>query len=198
MMKGIEKGQSPFAAAVETLSRLLRDCGVAVPESASREALVTPGRLAVEAWLGPVLRQSSTQTRDACRALAGIAPLLCWRQNPTYADGALLAGYGYCELVGPRGHWVDKEMSLGVLLLAPTTLYPPHRHPATEDYVVLAGGAYWQVDHGPWRRLDPGAAIHHPSMAVHAMRTDTSPLLAAYLWTDHLDTPATLVRDRAT
>ena len=195
MMKGAREQPSAFAGTVDALSRLFRDCGVAVPESDLREADVGPQRRVVEGWLERVLQHSCAATRDACSALAQIAPLLCWRQNASYRDAALLAGYGYCELAGPHGHLIDTRKSLGVLLLAPRTHYPQHRHPANEIYVVLAGSAEWRVDDEPWRRRDPGAAIRHRSMAIHAMRTDESPLLAAYLWTDHLDTPATLVRE---
>ena len=195
MMKG---GQtSPFGRAIDALARLFADCGVEMPVDTSIDGALAAHRLPVGEWLdralAPAITQGDARTREACAALARIAPSLCWRQNATYRDAELLARYGYCELIGPAGHRRDARLALGVLLLAPRTCYPPHRHPANEIYIALAGRAEWRIDEGPWVARAPGEAIRHPSMAIHAMRTDEEPLLAAYVWTDHLDTPATLI-----
>ena len=193
-VRGPAREQSAVDAALEALLALFRQSGAATSDGAAADALLAPARLPVNDWLASVLPRAAARTRAACDALARAAPLLCWRQNATYRDPEFLARYGYCELAGPRGHRRDTRKSVGVLLLAPRTLYPPHRHPAEEVYVVLAGSAQWRIADAPWRLATAGESIAHPSLTVHAMRTDESPLLAAYLWTDHLDTPATLVR----
>ena len=45
----------------------------------------------------------------------------------------------------------------------------------------------------PWQERPPASVITHASMEPHAMRTGAEPLLAAYLWRDHLHEPARLV-----
>jgi hypothetical protein len=191
MMKGGQTSQ--FGRAVEALMQLFRASGVEISATAAADAVLAPHRIPVSAWLERALEHSSPSTGAACAALAQVAPLLSWRRNAGYRDADFLSRYGYCELLGPAGHRVDPSIALGVLLLAPRTCYPPHRHPANELYVVLAGSAQWRISEGDWVARASGAVIHHPSMTTHAMRTDEEPLLAAYLWTDHLATPATLV-----
>ena len=128
----------------------------------------------------------------AADALRALTPGLRWRQNPTYRDSKFLASYGYAEIAGPSGLIAAPGLSLGILLLAPATLYPAHRHPAEEIYLPLQP-AFWQHgDAGPWRRQPPGTVIHHPSMLAHAMCSDSQALPALYLWRGDLATPATL------
>jgi quercetin dioxygenase-like cupin family protein len=83
---------------------------------------------------------------------------------------------------------------MGVLLLAPGTLYPSHRHPAVEIYCALDGEAEWWREGEGWRRLPPGSLIHHPSGIAHAMRAGALPLIALYLWRGDLATTAVLTQ----
>jgi Dimethlysulfonioproprionate lyase len=76
-----------------------------------------------------------------------------------------------------------------VLLLAPHTHYPRHRHPATELYLPLTFAQWWRGD-GPWRDEAPGAVIHHAGNVPHATRSGDEALLAVYLWTGDLATHA--------
>ena len=75
-----------------------------------------------------------------------------------------------------------RRYDCGFLLLGPCTLYPPHAHATEEVYLVLAGTAAWQRDHGPWRDLPPGSAHPPPAHLPHATRTASEPLLALYFW----------------
>jgi hypothetical protein len=119
-------------------------------------------------------------------ALRALAPGLCWMQNPNYTEAAMgahwLRHYGYIELIGDDGHLAEKGVRMGIMLLGPETLYPPHRHPAEEVYLVLGGTAEWQRGGEAWRTRLPGAVIHHAPGLVHATRTRDEPLLVAYLW----------------
>lgn len=101
-------------------------------------------------------------------------------------------GYGYLELAGPIGPYVDHGLAAGVLLLGPGRLYPPHAHPAEEVYIPLAGTAEWWRDGGTFRAITPGTPIHHPPNVRHATRTLEEPLLAAYVWMGDVATPARL------
>lgn len=126
--------------------------------------------------------------------LAELAATAFWTQNPNYRrrppTAGFLDGYGYFVLAGPADgppSFVEcTTLACGFLLLAPGTLYPPHRHPAIEVYVALGGDGAWQRGDEDWRQEVPGAVLHHPSGVPHAMRAGTSPLLAAYLWMGEL------------
>jgi mannose-6-phosphate isomerase-like protein (cupin superfamily) len=160
-------------------------------------ALVTgalsPNMLDVVRYLPRALQSAQASTADACALLMQLRNALHWRQNGSYSDPAFLRRYAYCELLGPSGHWLHTEVALGLLLLAPDVTYPEHVHRATETYVVLSGDAQWRRGVEPWQPRAPGTVIRHGSMEPHAMRTRAEPLLAAYLWHDHLHEPARLI-----
>jgi quercetin dioxygenase-like cupin family protein len=124
--------------------------------------------------------------------LEAVMTSLHWRRNSAYANADFLDGYGYCELLGPAGHMRDASVAMGILLLAPCVTYPPHAHPARETYVVIAGRARWRQGDGGWLMRQPGDRIEHAPNEPHAMRTTDEPLLAAYLWHDHLHEGARL------
>jgi hypothetical protein len=144
--------------------------------------------------LSAVLRLGTGVTRSLCVSVERLRNELQWRQNPNYADAEFLDGYAYCELIGPRGHLHHSDVALGLLLLGPHITYPEHVHEAAEIYAVVAGQAEWLQGDRMWRGRAPGELIHHASMEPHAMRTSDQPLLAAYLWQDHLADGARLVR----
>jgi hypothetical protein len=148
-------------------------------------------------YLPAALAQAAASTAAACASLTALQGVLHWRQNATYADAHFLRGYGYCELLGPNGHWRSDRLALGLLLLGPELTYPEHAHPATEIYVVLSGNAQWRQGDRPWQQRRAAHVIEHASMEPHAMRTGAEPLLAAYLWRDHLHEPARLLERTA-
>ena len=143
--------------------------------------------------LPSVLRLGDAATAPVCALINQQHPVLHWRRNSSYGDADFLDGYAYCELIGPSGHWRHEQIALGLLLLGPRVTYPPHAHPAAEIYAVVAGRASWQQGDGVWRTRGPADTIHHASMEPHAMRTDDEPLLATYVWQDHLHEPARLL-----
>jgi mannose-6-phosphate isomerase-like protein (cupin superfamily) len=127
----------------------------------------------------------------------GTADALDWRQ--TYrlpeVDARFLDNYAYAEILEPL---TTPGVAAGLLLLGPDTHYPAHHHPADEVYVPLSGAAEWRQAESPWVRREPGAVIVHPSLAPHAMRTGSEPLLALYLWYGTgLEQPAQLLRGAA-
>ncbi|HTK97826.1 MAG TPA: dimethylsulfonioproprionate lyase family protein [Pseudomonadales bacterium] len=146
--------------------------------------------------LRAALQLATSETRRICVSIDRLASTLQWRQNPNYAGADFLDSYAYCELVGPHGHLQHAQVALGLLLLGPRVTYPEHAHPATETYGVIAGHAEWFQGDGLWRRRMPGELIRHATMEPHAMRTADEPLLAAYLWQDHLDDGARLLSAR--
>ncbi|HKY94850.1 MAG TPA: dimethylsulfonioproprionate lyase family protein [Kiloniellales bacterium] len=134
---------------------------------------------------------------DVARAFALVEPALAWTQNPNYSDAKLgqgyMAGYAYCDFIGPRGLMDSKAVALGVLLLGPGRLYPDHSHPAAEIYHVLSGTAEWSRDGGAFAPKPPGSAIHHAPWVRHAMRIGDETLFALYGWVGEVAVAADLV-----
>jgi mannose-6-phosphate isomerase-like protein (cupin superfamily) len=176
-----EPGAEAMAAAIAARLGLLPP-----PESLAAPASVPAARHLPEALAG----------RDPLtRSLARILPSLSWRRTYAGAPGLeeFLEGYGYAELVGPGGPVRAPDLRLGVLLLGPGVLYPPHRHPAEELYLVVSGTALWKRGGGRFLARPPGSAVHHPPEEPHAMRAQGEPLLAVYAWTGDVETPARLL-----
>lgn len=161
-------------------------------DAAVRPTSVLPATKHLEA----ALQLATTATQPICVSIDRLSSALRWRQNPNYADADFLDGYAYCELLGPHGHLHHDAIAMGLLLLGPRVTYPEHAHPATEIYAVVAGRAEWLQGDRVWRRRAPGELIRHATMEPHAMRTEGQPLLAAYLWQDHLGDAARLVSAR--
>jgi quercetin dioxygenase-like cupin family protein len=114
---------------------------------------------------------------------------LPWRYS--YAPRADAPDIGsrmaWAELVGPIAPFKSDEVCLGLTAIGPGLLYPAHRHPAVETYLVLHAAARW-TSAGKTRQHPPGTLILHQSNIVHAMETGSEPLLAAYAWTGDVHT----------
>lgn len=164
-------------------------------DQAQPDGDVGPRSQPVLRHLASALCLGDATTAPICALINQVNPILHWRRNSSYADADFLDGYAYCELVGPSGHQRDIEIALGLLLLAPHVTYPAHAHRAAEIYAVIAGRAQWQQGDRVWRSRAPADTIHHAAQEPHAMRTMHEPLLAVYLWQDHLDEPARLLAD---
>ena len=134
---------------------------------------------------------------ELAEAFAAMAKGLRWTQNANYLRDpimrAFLADYAYVELVGPGGIAREADTALGMLLISPQSKYPPHRHPAQEVYLVLAGEANWWREGEPWRIFPAATLVHHEPNVAHAMRTLNQPLLALYAWRGEIGTAARLV-----
>ncbi|PBC03917.1 dimethylsulfonioproprionate lyase family protein [Mesorhizobium sp. WSM3860] len=109
---------------------------------------------------------------------------LCWGQTYTAADfsQAFIDNYGWLEVFGTRGHFVNDEVAAGLLVLGPDIVYPDHHHIAEEIYIPVTGGTEWRMGEGGFRVRAAGEIIHHASNVNHAMRTGKEPLMALYLW----------------
>jgi len=139
---------------------------------------VEPAQLPVCRWLDGM---ADAGVMGAVKAAAG---RLQWRQTYGAADfGAdFLQGYGWAEFIGLRGPVPSERIACGVLLLGPGVVYPAHAHQAEEVYLPISGVAQWQRGDAPFARVPVGQAVHHLPWMAHAMRVDTAPLAALYLW----------------
>jgi len=140
--------------------------------------------LPVLRWLPRIAADEASFGGTFVSALCRAAPFLAWRQSYTRdeVDAAFLQNYGWSELLRPAEKRTSAQISCGVVVLGPRTLYPHHCHEAEEIYVPLSGTASWQQGDALWREQPPGRLIHHLSEESHAMRTGEEPLLALYLW----------------
>lgn len=136
------------------------------------------------AWTGGLRHRAAPETTAIAELLDRCAADLAWGQTYGKEDAAdaFLDRYGWCELLGLRGHFVCDEVAMGLLLLGPATHYPLHRHAAEEVYIVISGTAAWARGEAAEALRPPGSVIHHPPWMSHGMRTAEEPLLALYLW----------------
>lgn len=185
--------QSDWTRAADELADLFGFAGHRLKDAEMVAVHRLPAVLPVVQYLEVALGHFNARTQRACHAVSKLTTALHWSHNSNYTDQDFLHGYAYCELMGPHGHLQHRELALGLLLLQPAITYPVHAHPALETYVVLSGRAQWRQGEHKWRERGPGDVITHTSMEPHAMRTNTAPLLAAYLWHDRLDERARLV-----
>jgi mannose-6-phosphate isomerase-like protein (cupin superfamily) len=184
-MRGARMGvETVLAAARGLVERMPQVAAFAGdwPEGARRR--IEPASLPVCAALTELEQGAAALTRDLVRAVALAAPALRWQQ--TYGAGdfgaGFLQGYGWSEVAGLRGPVPSDRLAIGVLLLGSQITYPSHAHAAEEIYVPLSGTALWQRGDAPFAAVEPGQVIGHPSWMPHAMRTQSAPLLALYLW----------------
>lgn len=130
------------------------------------------------------IESAHAESRPLARILAAQRDELRWGQTYTAADFGqrFIDNYGWVELFGTRGHYVNDKVAAGFLMLGPGVEYPDHHHLAEEVYIPLTGGAEWRMGDAPFRQRRGGEVIHHASNVNHAMRTGSEPLLALYLW----------------
>lgn len=143
-----------------------------------------PKPLACLAHLARAAELAPPQALRLAGLLAGHRHAFRWGQTYTTADFGrrFIDNYGWLEVFGTRGHFVNNNMAGGFLILGPDILYPDHHHIAEEIYIPLTGGAEWRMADQPFRRREAGEVIHHASGVNHAMKTGNEPLLALYLW----------------
>ena len=111
---------------------------------------------------------------------------LKWEQSYTKADAvvgvAMLAGYGFVEVIGKHGPFRSDRVRSGIGVWGPGITYPAHCHRAEEVYVPLAGSACFEVDGRAPQVGRAGDAVDVPSMRVHGFRTTDEPLVVLYIW----------------
>ena len=152
------------------------------PKGVTRSVL--PQRLSVLSYLPTVVKAATKKTETLVKRLVPLANHLAWCQTYTVQDlgAGFLEKYGWTELVGLRGPFASNHLACGFLLLGPQIEYPSHFHEAEEVYVPLTKQTLWQRGKQSWAYRAPGLPIYHASRVPHAIRTETIPLLALYLW----------------
>lgn len=113
-----------------------------------------------------------------------ISAQLIWRPHAgSVPDGELVTEHvpGNTTIIGPGGIEDRSDVRVGMSLLAPRVVYPDHRHPPPEVYLVLTDGHFRQAE-GDWFAPGPGGVFFNTPGIVHAMRAAAdTPLLAIWL-----------------
>ena len=114
-------------------------------------------------------------------AFAAIEPAFSWdrRQSTAQATDEFYDGHANAYIVGKGGLESRSDVLIGVSLVAPGVLYPRHRHPPEELYIVLSPGEWMQNDN-PMTPRQSGDLVHNPPNVWHGMRADKAPLLAVW------------------
>lgn len=145
---------------------------------------LAPSVLTCLAHLARIEHGATGEARPVARLLQVHGRALHWGQTykPSDFGQRFIDNYGWLEVFGTRGHFVNERVAAGFLILGPDIVYPDHHHEAEEIYIPLSGTALWRKGDGGLEPRRPGEVIHHPSNVNHAMRTGETPLLALYLW----------------
>jgi dimethlysulfoniopropionate lyase len=181
-----------------TLDELLerfRACLASVDDTLVRDAVarirwemparpLQPHALACLRHLDRAADLAPTCAEPLVRLLARHRDELHWGQTYSEADfgQSFVDNYGWLEVFGTRGHFVNGDVAAGFLILGPDLVYPDHHHVAEEIYIPLTGGTEWRMGEGRFLSREAGEVIHHASNVNHAMRTASEPLVAIYLW----------------
>ena len=113
-----------------------------------------------------------------------IAQKLPWRPHLDYKDQTddFYNGHANAVIIGDGGLENHCKVRVGASLIAPNVEYPNHRHPPEEGYLVISEGE-WRQEANPWLARKSGETIHNPPNIWHAMKAETSHLLAIWmLW----------------
>lgn len=147
---------------------------------------VIPAYLAVVDILGTAGVSTETPASTLVAAFERHKSRLRWEQSYKKEDGlvpdAMLAGYGFTEIIGQRGPFVSDRIRAGISIWGPGIVYPRHQHEAEEIYVVLAGAAEFKVGSGVETRQSVGDVVYVESNVSHGFRTTDQSLVVYYLW----------------
>lgn len=150
---------------------------------------------AVINWLGPAIAAArGGPERELATAIAAFAGDLAWTFGyaPDPRRSTLAEAIAFADIAGKAGILPADGIVTGLTLLAPSTYYPLHVHPAVEHYLVLSGTAEWTAGTASAQQ-PPGTLILHPSDLPHAMKTGTEPLLALFIWSGDIASPSRFI-----
>ena len=154
------------------------------PSSNFKTRSIVPCLLPVLSWMPSAVKAAGQKTGFLVDMLASLTNDLAWGQTYSAQDfgAGFLKKYGWTEFIGLRGLIACDRMACGILFLGPQIEYPWHSHAAEEVYVPLTEPTLWRSGGQEWAYRAAGLPIYHSSGVWHAMRTESVPLLALYLW----------------
>jgi mannose-6-phosphate isomerase-like protein (cupin superfamily) len=129
---------------------------------------------------------SDATAQPLLRTFARHNQRLRWEQSYRKQDGlvpdAMLAAYGFAEIIGLRGPFVSDRIRAGIAIWGAQVDYPQHQHQAEEVYIVLAGSAEFSFDNHTAQTRSVGDVVFVESNQRHGFRTADESLVVFYLW----------------
>ena len=140
--------------------------------------------LPVLSWMPKALSATHKEAVPVVDTLSVLANRIAWGHTYSVDDfgSGFLEKYGWTELIGLRGPIASQRIACGFLMLGPEIEYPRHSHQAEEVYIPLTEPTFWTRGDEDWKSRTACRPIYHTSRIPHAMRTESTPLLALYLW----------------
>ena len=103
---------------------------------------------------------------------------LTWEYGYQKVPRELAKRYAYCEMMGPQGPIQAEGLILGLVLFAPGTTYPQHRHDEIEVSYLSLAEAWSENDNAVYA---PGSLILNRSTQHHRITVGIrEPRLLAY------------------
>lgn len=149
-----------------------------------------PSTAPVTKWLASSLdeahewseRLSQTNSGGVVEACRIVEPFCPWEVGYGEASEEFVDSFAYATIIGPGAYFDCSYFAAGLTLVAPDFLYDWHSHPAIELYINLTDQSCWGLEGTTLSPRNFGDTIVHPSLATHAMRSDSKPLLAPWMW----------------
>ncbi|MDH3221441.1 MAG: dimethylsulfonioproprionate lyase family protein [Gammaproteobacteria bacterium] len=147
---------------------------------------VAPTRLPAAELLDSAIEQAIPETRGLLETFARHRHRLRWEQSYKQKDGlvpdAMLACYGFAEILGKQGPFVSERIRAGIGIYGPDIVYPAHRHHPEEIYIALAGSAIFSVGQENDVEKSAGDVVYMKSNTPHGFRTGDEAFVIYYLW----------------
>jgi mannose-6-phosphate isomerase-like protein (cupin superfamily) len=147
---------------------------------------VAPAYLAAADFLGTTSISADPRIEALLAVFERHKKRLRWEQSYKKEDGlvpdAMLAGYGFAEIIGQQGPFVSDRIRAGIGVWGPDIVYPRHQHKAEEVYLLLAGCADFTVGAAAESRHSAGDVIYVAPNTPHGFRTTEQSLVVYYLW----------------
>jgi len=146
----------------------------------------TPAHLSAADFLGATSVSDDPRTEALLDVFKRHRNRLHWEQSykkeEDLVPDAMLAGYGFAEIIGQQGPFVSERIRAGIGIWGPNIVYPVHKHQAEEVYIVLTGSAEFTVGAAEEIRHNAGDVVFVESGTPHGFRTTGQGLVVYYLW----------------
>lgn len=126
--------------------------------------------------------ESSELNKNIVHAVKRLEPMLEWyvkKGEKTPVDATQNFEYVNCNIVGKRGVIHDEDLTIGITVMDPNSVYPAHNHVEEEFYVVLNTGS-WNQNNGLWMEKTLGDYVYNPSNIVHSTKSGDDPLVTIW------------------
>ena len=147
---------------------------------------IEPVRLPAINCLDDAAANAESPARELLELFARHKEHLYWEQSYKKEDGyvpdAMLANYGFAEILGSRGPFVSHRIRSGIGIYGPGVHYPRHWHEAEEIYLPLSGSAQFTID-GQSAERGPGEVVFVASNTPHGFVVgEERAMVLFYLW----------------